>query len=220
MRARKIVGFALSILLVAPAMVGTASAKPSVLFEGGQTRVFLSGDFVGALQALNLSAGAVGNSSLSGTVAGFPIVGGVLDLQNAKGEINHSGGLYLATRTARVELSSFNIDTTGATPILTGLVTANGDFVGRVPLFRLELPTLTLPIQPQAFGAVFIPNVKVTLSPEAAQALNATFNVSAFTAGFNIGVAQVFGLSFNSSRRLFSGLRRLDNSLEVEGGDN
>lgn len=203
MRTRKFFSFAMAVLLAAAGMVSPASARPSVNLGGGQTRVFLSNDFVGALGALNLSAGAIGNGFLLGGVAGFPIVGGVLDLQNAKGEINHSGGLFLATRTTRVELSSFNIETSGAAPILTGLVTVNGDFVGRIPLFRLELPALTLPIQPQAFGTVFIPGVKVTLAPEAAAALNSVFNVTAFTAGFNIGMAQVFALSAHTSRGLF-----------------
>lgn len=202
MRMKKMV----SLVMIAFLLVGAfipASANPSVNLGSGQTRVFLSNDFVGALGALNLSAGSVGNGVLSSGVAAFPIVGGVLDLQNAKGEINHSGGLFLATRTTRVELSSFNIDTTGATPVLTGLVTANGDLVGRVPLFRLELPALTLPLQPQAFGTVFVPNVKVTLSPEAAAALNSIFGVTAFTAGFNIGTAQVYALTTHTSRGLF-----------------
>lgn len=205
MRTKKLVSFAMAILLLAPAMAITAAARPSANLAGGQTRVFLSNDFVAALGALNLSAGAIGNGYLRSGIAAFPITGGVLDLQNAKGEINHSGGLFLATSTTRVELSSFNIDTSGAAPILTGLVTVNGDFVGRIPLFRLELPALTLPLQPQAFGTVFIPNVRVTLAPEAAQALNTVFNVSAFAAGFNIGTAQVFAIPFNASRGLFLG---------------
>jgi len=202
MRMKKMVSFVMSAFLLVGAFI-PALANPSVNLGSGQTRVFLSNDFLGALGALNLSAGSIGNGTLSSGTATFPIVGGVLDLQNAKGEINHSGGLFLATRTTRVELSSFNIDTTGATPVLTGLVTANGDLVGRVPLFRLELPALTLPLQPQAFGTVFVPNVKVTLSPEAALALNSLFGVTAFTSGFNIGTAQVYAVASNSRRGVF-----------------
>jgi hypothetical protein len=202
MRMRNMISLVMTAFLLAGAFI-PASANPSVNLGGGQTKVLLSNDFLGALGALNLSAGSIGNGTLFSGVAAFPIVGGVLDLQNAKGEINHSGGLFLATRTTRVELSSFNIDTTGATPVLTGLVTVNGDLIGRVPLFRLELPALTLPLQPQAFGTVFVPNVKVTLSPEAALALNGVFSVTAFTSGFNIGIAQVYALSTHTSRRLF-----------------
>jgi hypothetical protein len=197
----------MAVLLMAATLSGSAVAAPSLNLASGQTSVILSTDFFAAVGALNLSAGAIGDGALRGGVASFPITGGVLDLQNARGEINHSGGLFFAAGGTRVELSSFNIDTSGATPVLTGLVTANGNFVGRIPLFTLELPSLTLPIQPQAFGTVFVPNVKVTLSPEAAQALNAVFNVSAFAAGFNIGTASVFGVEENGNRRPFRGSR-------------
>jgi hypothetical protein len=176
----------------------TALARPSIVLDSGQTRVSLNDDFIAALGALGLSAGSVGSGSLRGTIARFPVVGGVVDLQNAKGEINHSGWLALATQATRVELSSFNIETSGPRPLLTGLVTVNGDFVGRIPLFWLELPVLTLPIQPRAFGSVYVPGVKVTLAPEAAQALNAVFKVSAFAPGFSIGTARVFAISSNS----------------------
>ena len=98
MRTMKVFGFALAILALLPVMSDTASAKPSILLDDGQTRVFLSNDFVGALGALNLSVGTVGNSALRSGVARFPISGGVLDLQNAKGEINHSGGLFWRLR--------------------------------------------------------------------------------------------------------------------------
>lgn len=203
MQKRKFTGFGMAILLVLAGLVGPVSAKPSINIGTGQTRVFLSSDFIGALGALNLSAGSVGNSFLQSGVAGFPITTGVLDLENAKGEINHSGGLFLATRSTRVELTSFSIVTSGATPVLTGNVTVNGDYVGRLPLFNLELPALTLPLQPQAFGTLFIPGVKVTLSSEAAAALNSVFGVTAFAGGFNIGTAQVFAVSFSASRGFF-----------------
>jgi hypothetical protein len=186
--------FAVAILMVVSTLSGQVLARPSLNLAGGQTTVFLSTDFFSALGALKLSAGSIGDGSVRGGIANFPITGGVFDLQNAKGEINHSGGLFLSNSTTRVELSSFNIDTSGQAPVLTGLASVNGDFVGRLPLFTLELPQLTLPIQPQPFSTVFIPNVKVTLTPEAAQALNAVFNVTAFVAGFNIGQAQVYAL--------------------------
>jgi hypothetical protein len=200
MQTKKVTTLGLALMLALAGLVAPVSARPTINIGSGQTRVQLSNDFIGALGALGLSAGAIGNSFLLSGVAGFPVTAGVLDLQNAKGEINHAGGLFLATRTTRVELTAFSIDTAAATPVLTGLVTVNGDFVGRVPLFRLELPALTLPLQPQAFNTLFIPGVKVTLSPEAAAALNSVFSVTAFTAGFNIGTASVFAVAVNSRR--------------------
>lgn len=193
----------LAALLIAATLSTSITAGPSLVLNEGRTTVNLSNDFLGALNALSLSAGGVGDSRLSSGIIGFPITNGALDLANAKGEINHGGGLFLATRTTRVELLSFNIDTTGATPTITGIVLVNGDFVGRIPLFNLTLPTLTLPLQPHAFGTLFIPGVKVALAPEAAAALNQVFGVTAFAGGFNIGTASVFAVATTSRRSFF-----------------
>jgi len=190
-------------MLLVGSLSTPALAKPTAVLADGKTSVALSNDFLAALVALKLSAGAVGDGSLRSGVASFPVTGGALDLGTAKGEINHSGGLNLTAGSTRVELLSFNIDTSGASPVLTGLVTVNGDFVGRLPLFNLELPALTLPLQPQAFNTIFLPGVKVTLSAEAAQALNTVFGVTAFVEGFNIGTASVFGITTTTRRNPF-----------------
>ncbi len=194
-----------ALLLVFGMLVTPASANPTAILAEGRTTVTLSNDFLNGLSTLRVAAGTVGEGSLRSGVASFAITGGALDLANAKGEINHTGGLSLTAGTTRVELLSFNIDTTGARPVLTGLVTANGDLVGRIPLFNLELPTLTLPLQPQAFNTLFIPGVKVTLTAEAAGALNSVFGVTAFTEGFNIGTASVFAVASPVRRRAFFG---------------
>lgn len=193
----------LAAMMAATMFASTAMARPSVNLADGQTSVVFSNDFANALTALGLSVSAFGEGTLRSSIASFPITGGVIDLQNAKGEINHAGGLNLVSRTARVEISSFNIDTTGAAPVLTGLVTANGDFLGRVPLFSLQLPALTLPLRPLEFSTLFIPNVRVTLTPEAAGALNGVFGTTAFTAGFNIGVASVYAIGATGVRGPF-----------------
>lgn len=190
-------------LMVLSSLAAPISAAPTVVLADGKTSVALSNDFFAALVALRLSAGAVGDGSLRSGVASFPVTGGALDLATAKGEINHAGGLFLAAGSTRVELLSFNIDTSGARPVLTGLVTVNGDFVGRLPLFNLELPAVNLPLQPQAFNTIFLPGVKVTLSAEAAQALNSVFGVTAFAEGFSIGSASVFGVTTTTRRNPF-----------------
>lgn len=190
-------------LLILGSLTPSISAAPTALLTDGKTTVTLSNDFLAAVVALRLSAGTTGEGTLRSGVASFPVTGGALDLATAKGEINHTGGLVLSAGTTRVELLSFNIDTSTSRTVLTGLVTVNGDFVGRLPLFDLTLPTLTLPLQPQAFNNLFIPGVKVTLSAEAAQALNTVFGVTAFTQGFNIGTASVFAVTTNSRRNPF-----------------
>lgn len=191
-------------LLLMGSLSTSTYAAPTALLTDGKTSVTLSSDFLGALVALRLSAGTVGDGTLRSGVASFPVTGGALDLANAKGEINHTGGLFLAAGSTRVELLSFNIDTSGSRTMLTGLVTANGNFLGRVPLFDLTLPAVTLPLQPQSFGNVFLPGVKVALSAEAAAALNSVFGVTAFAEGFNIGTASVFAVTTTSRPNPFA----------------
>lgn len=195
------VSLAMAALMVT-AMVAPIMAAPSINLGDGRTTVVLSSEFLGALGALRLSAGSVGDGSLRSGVAGFPVTGGVVDLGTAKAEINHSGGLFLAAGNTRVELTSFNIDTTGAAPVLTGLVTVNGDLLGRVPLFDLELPALTLPLRPQSFNTLFIPNVKVTLSATAAAALSGVFGATV-PAGLSIGTASVYAVGDPGGRPSF-----------------
>lgn len=183
-----------------------ALGRPTALLVEGRTSVNLSSDFLGALSSLRVSAAAVGAGSLRSGVASFPITAGALDLANAKGEIDHAGGLSLTAGNTTVQLISFKIDTTGDSPVLTGLVIVNGDVVGRLPLFDLQLPALTLPLTPGAFGTVFIPGVGVRLNKTAAGALNQVFGVTAFVEGFNIGQASVFATTgrrnpFTSSLR-------------------
>lgn len=214
---------AMALTLIASMMGSVVTAAPTANLGDGRTTVALSSDFFTALNTLRVSVGTIGEGTLRGGAVSFPITGGALDLANAKGEINHTGGLFLQAGTTRVELSSFNIDTLGNAPVLTGLVTANGNLLGRVPLFTLQLPTLTLPLQPQAFNTLFIPGVGVRLTAEAAAALNGVFNVTAFTAGFNIGTASVFAVASPSRRRLFlpelNG-RQLDGAeIEEDGGN-
>ena len=111
---------------------------------------------------------------------------------NARGEVPHSGGLSLTKGATQVLISDFVIETTSS-PRLTGIVTANGTIVGRIPLFNLALPQLVLPLQlPPGPETLLIEGNRVTLTAEAATALNGAFGTTAFTPGFNIGIASVY----------------------------
>ncbi len=172
-------------------MASAAIAAPTADLIYGRTSVALSKEFVGALTSLKVTPARVYPASLRDGVAAFPIAQGELDASNAKGEISHVGGLSLTAGETRVELTSFTIDTTGATPRLTGLVKANDSIVARIPLFDLKLPALTLPLALPRFSVLNIPGVEVTLTEEAAGALNGVFKVTAFTKGIPIGTAGV-----------------------------
>ncbi len=169
-----------------------ASASPTAQINSGYTLVELAPEFVGALTSLGIAPSKVLPGTLHQRIAFFPITGGRLDASNAKGEVPHSGGLKLTAATTQVVISDFVIDTT-ASPRLTALVTVNGSIVGRIPLFNLALPALALPLNlPPSPEALLIEGNRVTLTAEAATALNSVFSSTAFTPGFNIGIASVY----------------------------
>ena len=169
-----------------------ASAAPTAQVRDGYTLVELLPEFVTALGSLGIAPSKLLPATLYQRIAFFPITGGRIDASNAKGEVPHSGGLTLTRGGTQVVISDFIIDTT-STPKLTGSVTANGSIVGRIPLFNLALPALALPLQlPAAPETLLIEGNRVTLTAEAASALNGAFGTTAFSPGFNIGIASVY----------------------------
>lgn len=182
-----------------------ASAAPTVNTFAGNTQVTLSNEFVAALTTLGIAPSAEFPGSLVAGRATFPIDAGEFDAGTAKGEIIHTGGLNLRRGGTTVTIATFTIDTIGTQPVLTGIVKANDSIVGRLPLFNLSLPALTLPIRPiqfppplaPQFAQVVIPGVGVTLTATAAAALNEAFGVTAFAAGIPIGTAVASALVFS-----------------------
>jgi hypothetical protein len=179
------------VLAAALAFAGHAAAAPTVNTLGGDTRVALSSTFLDALGSLGVSASSTYPASIRSGVARFPIPTGEIDAGTYKGEIVHQGGLDLSAGAVTVNISSFVIDTTGATPVLTGLVKANDSLVGRITLFDLGLGAAPRVQAYGRYGSLRIDDVAVTLDAEAAAALNDVFGVTAFTAGIPIGTARV-----------------------------
>ncbi len=170
-----------------------AQAAPTVQVAGGATVVKLDLGFLDALESLNVELTAERPAWVFGRYGVFRIPAGALDAGTNAGDIFHTGGLGLTAGTTSVTLLNFIIDTTSLVgdaprPILTGVVVVNGDTVGRVPLFDLALNQA-----PRIKGrTISISNVDVTLSEEAAGALNAIFGLdNVFTAGLPIGTARV-----------------------------
>ncbi len=169
---------------------GLPAQQTKTLFTG-RTSVKLSSTFTSALSSLNVSVGRVFPTEIEYGTANFPVTGGAIDLVTASGNILHSGGLTLKAGDTKVTLQSFIIDTTSGKPVITGLVSVNGQLLGRIPLFDLTLPAgFSLPLQLNQ-NRLVLKGVGVTLDATAAGALDAVFHVDAFTAGFPIGTAQV-----------------------------
>jgi hypothetical protein len=177
------------------AAVSPAMAAPTAQINGGYTLVELLPGFVDALTSLGIAPSKNLPGTLYQRIGFFPITGGRIDAANARGQIPHSGGLTLTKGETRVNLTDFIIDTTGTAPVLTGIVTANGSIVGRIPLFNLALPAgITLPlVLPPGPEILLIEGNRMTLTQEAATALNGVFATTAFPAGFDVGIASVYG---------------------------
>jgi hypothetical protein len=168
-----------------------AIAQNSRVDQAGHTSVALSAGFVAALGDLDVTPGTIYPTELEDGKVSFPITSGVLDLDTAKLQLLHSGGLTFKAGSTKVTLSSFIIDDTASAPAISGLVTVDGTLLGRLPLFDLVLPSdIELPLKP-VDGLVKLSGVAVNLDPAAAAALNRVFKVKAFKGGFNIGIASV-----------------------------
>jgi hypothetical protein len=175
------------------AAVTPASAAPTAQINSGYTLVEFFPEFVAALTSLQIAPSKNLPATLYQRIGFFPITGGRLDAANARGEVPHAGGLKLTKAATQVILSDFVIDTAGTSPRLTGIVTANGALVGRIPLFNVALPQIALPLAlPPGPEILLIEGSRITLTQEAATALNGVFATSAFTAGFPIGIASIY----------------------------
>jgi len=179
-------------LVVTLAFAGsTAFAQQTKTLNAGITSVALSSTFVDALTSLNVTPGTVAPTELEHGKASFPVIGGALDLDSAKGNILHSGGLTLNAGNTHVALQSFIIDTTNiAKPVITGLVSANGKLIHRIPLFDIALPqNLTTPLHPEGW-ILQVKGVELTLDSAAAADLTTVFKTNV-PAGLPIGTANV-----------------------------
>ncbi len=164
--------------------------------SGQDTSVTLDPAFLKGLETLKLTPAPVGAAKIEGAVATFPITGGNVTYFTpgsvspyVQGKINHDGsGLSLTGGGTKVELTNFVVDPAGS--VLTGKVTANGKVAAEsAPLFFLDGSTLK-PLQPAGDTAI-LEGTTVSLTKEAADLLNKTYNVTALTQFFPVGVAKI-----------------------------
>ena len=176
-------------------------AKPVAQIDdltGKSTAVELDGGFVSALQSLKLTPGPVGDATIDGATASFPITGGNVTYYKpgtespfVQGSIDHDGsGLSLKGGGKTVRLTDFVVDPGGS--VLTGKVTVDGkEAAASAPLFFLDGRTLE-PLQVnQGDGTAVLQGTTVKLKAEAADLLNQTFAVDALEEGLVIGVAKI-----------------------------
>ena len=170
-------------------------AQQTRTINNGMTELDLSDSAVSGLNALGITLDGASPTHISDGSAFITVVGGAIDLDTASGNVVHSGGLKLTQGNTEVRLESLIIDTTGPSPIVTGLVVVDKKMVGRLPVFNLTIPSgLTLPLVAEDNFFVHVKGFGVTLTAQAASALNSAFSTTGFTNGFDVGMANVFVL--------------------------
>jgi hypothetical protein len=170
-----------------------AIAQHAATAYSGATDVTLSSTLLGSLSSLGVTVGYDRPAMLSGATATFPLVSGVIDLSTSAGTLLHSGAITFdaQSNSTRVRLQAFVISTASRPPVLSGEVVVNNAVWGRYNLFDLALPAgTTLPLKPTG-NTLWLKGVKLTLDPSMSAMLNKVYGVSQFTAGFDVGTANV-----------------------------
>jgi hypothetical protein len=172
----------------------------------GQTTLYFSPQFFNLIPALGADVTKIKPAKLKGNLnkqnlrAIFPIITGALDPDppGNKAQIIHEGGLTLATGNITVQFTAFSIDFDLSTVVdaigadnrvLTALVVANGNLLGRLPVFNVSIDSITGSVNG---STVKFNNVGVTMTQQGATALNGIFNLpgpggATFYEGFPIG---------------------------------
>ncbi len=165
--------------LAAPA----AAADNRVHLDGGRTVLTVDRATLKVLADNDVSVAPIRGATANGRSFTFPITGGAVDATSLAGKIEHSGGLQFSEGGDRLRVQDFVIDTRKG--VLTARVSGTNT---RVPLLELDLGAAHID---RGHGTVVVSNVKASLTGEAADALNKTFDVTLFKKGLDIGVAKV-----------------------------
>ena len=188
----------------AAAPTSSAPAGPVVLDEvpeitGESTTVTLDEQFVQGLTDLKVKPGVIGETKLEDGALVFPITGGMATLYEQGttgsdpfivGVVEHDEqGITLTAGGKEVELANFDVDA-GLSEIRTDISVDGKSFAEDVPTFIADGTNLEYPPTTED-GNTILEGTEVKLTGGAADALNSTFGVDAFTEGFPIGVAKI-----------------------------
>ena len=137
-----------------------------------------------ALTSLGIAPGVIAPATLTGTTAAFPISGGQVKLDLSAGTIRHRGGISLTKGATVVRLESFDVRL-GASPQLFAAINGGAQ---KAAILDLDLTGVTPAVDGRT---VTLAGVTAKLTQGAADALNAAFATTAFSAGLVLGRATV-----------------------------
>ena len=107
-----------AVFLVAAPVASAAKVK----LAGGSTTLKLDAGTAAALTDAGASVAPIKPAKVKGGGIAFPITGGAIDPANARGRINHSGGLRFSAGGTRVALKNFRVHVGAKRAILTAAV--------------------------------------------------------------------------------------------------
>ena len=169
-----------SVVSLGLASAGTAAWGLNSV-KGGATALRLSEEFLVELDMGGIQLSALEEAKLrkNGVVLRFPIDDGILEFDgsNLNGEVTHDGGIALSAENgAVISLVSFVIDTLGDTPVITGVVSVNGELLERLPVFELVVTDAT-EFGLKGNGGLKVRGLELQLSEEAMTLFNEEFGV-------------------------------------------
>ena len=165
-------------------------AQSNTAIGSGVTALRFDQSFESTMTTAGLTLGAVQESTFLQGLFIFPVMEGTVDLDNARGDVIHAGGFQLVGQSLDVTFLNLLLDTTGATSYVTANLVVNNAMILRTPLFNLQLPPLTLPLDVRN-GRIDISSTSVTLRPEAAEILNRLLSSTTFTDGQRVGRSEM-----------------------------
>lgn len=158
----------------------TPTAGTSVLV-GAHTSVALNPATSQLLKENVITVTAVGPATYSKTLV-LPVSGGQIAVATLAGTIDHNGGIKLSHGEKSVEVTTFIVDT--STKQVTALIGEQ-----RMPVFAIN--TSSEKRKSETGGTIVDSGLKLTLTEQAASALNGALGVSAFKAGQVFGTATI-----------------------------
>jgi hypothetical protein len=154
-----------------------ASARATII--GKSTDVVVNPAVSAALKHAGITVTAVAPATAKTTLR-FPVSGGQIVVATLAGTVDHTGGLTFSHIGKSVTLTNFVVNT--STKQLTATVGGQS-----MPIFDLNLAALK-----RASGGhrtAVASNIKLTVTSQAATALNSGLGVSTFKGGMNFGTA-------------------------------
>jgi hypothetical protein len=167
------------------------SQTPSVDF--GRTTVQLNSSFINSIQGLGAVITDLRNNPLQNNAFTLRAVAGALDLSNAAGEVQYTGGLLINADGTILRIQNLTFDSSNpAAMVITADFIVSDHFLARMTLFNVQPPAGTgLPLQLQA-GVLQLNGFTLTLASATANAINTIFQAQVIQAGTSIGTANSY----------------------------